>query len=129
MSKHALEAFTDTLRIELMIYGIDVVLIGPGPIKTPIWDKGAFLYDDKKIKQSVYNDAMLRFKKLVMKIVEKKAYPAEKIGRLVLHILTSTHPKARYAPIPEKLFAWVLPSLLPRRLRAKLIARYLHLMP
>ena len=39
MSKHALEAFSDTLRRELMIYGIDVIVIGPGAVATPIWDK------------------------------------------------------------------------------------------
>ena len=39
MSKHALEAFTDSLRRELMIYGIDVIAIGPGAVATPIWDK------------------------------------------------------------------------------------------
>jgi len=45
MSKHALEAFTDSLRRELMIYGIDVIAIGPGAVATPIWDK-AMLQDE-----------------------------------------------------------------------------------
>ena len=38
-SKHALEAVTDALRVELGIYGIEVVAIEPGPIRTPIWAK------------------------------------------------------------------------------------------
>ena len=38
-SKFALEGFTDAFRRELLIHNIDVVLIEPGPIKTPIWDK------------------------------------------------------------------------------------------
>ena len=38
-SKHALEGFTDALRRELMIHDLDVVLVQPGPIRTPIWDK------------------------------------------------------------------------------------------
>ena len=38
-SKFALEAFSDSLRRELLIYDIDVILIEPGPIKTAIWDK------------------------------------------------------------------------------------------
>ena len=39
MSKHALEAFSEALRRELMIYGIEVIAIGPGAVATPIWDK------------------------------------------------------------------------------------------
>src|SRR5215510_4870930 len=38
-SKHGLEGFSETLRRELMLYGIDVIIIGPGAIATPIWDK------------------------------------------------------------------------------------------
>ena len=38
-SKHALEAMSDSWRRELMIYGVDVIVIEPGSIDTPIWDK------------------------------------------------------------------------------------------
>ena len=37
-TKCALEAFSDVLRAELKIYGIPVVTINPGPVKTPIWE-------------------------------------------------------------------------------------------
>ena len=38
-SKHALEGLSDALRRELMLYGIDVILVEPGPVKTEIWNK------------------------------------------------------------------------------------------
>ena len=38
-SKHALEALADTLRVELRPFGIDVALVEPGTIRTPIWDE------------------------------------------------------------------------------------------
>ena len=38
-SKFAVEGFSDALRRELLLYGVDVILIEPGPIKTAIWDK------------------------------------------------------------------------------------------
>jgi NAD(P)-dependent dehydrogenase (short-subunit alcohol dehydrogenase family) len=42
-SKHALEAIADTLRIELRPFGVEVSLVQPGTIKTPIWTKSAAL--------------------------------------------------------------------------------------
>jgi NAD(P)-dependent dehydrogenase (short-subunit alcohol dehydrogenase family) len=42
-SKHALEALADTLRVELRPFGIDVSLVEPGTIRTPIWEKSAEL--------------------------------------------------------------------------------------
>ena len=39
-SKFALEAISDSLRRELRHLGVDVVVIEPGGVKTPIWDKG-----------------------------------------------------------------------------------------
>ena len=38
-SKFGLEGMSDALRRELIVYGVDVVLIEPGMIATPIWDK------------------------------------------------------------------------------------------
>jgi NAD(P)-dependent dehydrogenase (short-subunit alcohol dehydrogenase family) len=50
-SKHALEAIADTLRVELRPFGIEVSLVEPGTIRTPIWTKSAQLAD------SLANDA------------------------------------------------------------------------
>ncbi len=37
--KHAIEGLSESLRREFILFGIDVVIIGPGAVKTPIWDK------------------------------------------------------------------------------------------
>ncbi len=39
-SKHAVEGLSESLRRELMLFGIDVIIVAPGPVKTPIWSKG-----------------------------------------------------------------------------------------
>ena len=39
-SKHAVEALADALRVELRTSGVQVALIEPGSVATPIWDKG-----------------------------------------------------------------------------------------
>jgi short-subunit dehydrogenase len=46
----ALEGFSESLRRELMLYGIDVIIIGPGSVATPIWDKA------EKLDISLYSD-------------------------------------------------------------------------
>ena len=38
-SKHAIEGFSEGLRRELMLFGIDVIIVAPGAVKTPIWSK------------------------------------------------------------------------------------------
>ena len=50
-TKHAVEAISDAMRRELMRYGIDVIIIEPGPIQTEIWNKnkskdGVYKYQD-----------------------------------------------------------------------------------
>ena len=47
-SKHGLEGMSESLRRELMLYGIDVIIIGPGAVATPIWDKA------EQIDTSIY---------------------------------------------------------------------------
>ena len=45
-SKFALEGISDSLRRELHGQGVDVILIEPGGVKTPIWKKGNELADE-----------------------------------------------------------------------------------
>lgn len=46
MSKHAMEAFSDSLRRELRPWGIHVALLEPGTIATDIWQKGLTEFDE-----------------------------------------------------------------------------------
>src|SRR5262245_20603635 len=53
-SKHAIEGFAESLRRELMLFGIDVIIIAPGPVKTPIWSKGQEATDVSRYQNSPY---------------------------------------------------------------------------
>lgn len=120
MSKHALEAFTDSLRRELLMHGIDVVSVGPGPIKTPIWDKA----DDINAEQ--YEDTEYYSILLGMREKYKEmgdiGLPPEAVGELVKDILIGRQKKTRYAILRSKFLTWTLPRLMPKRMLDKIIA-------
>jgi len=114
MSKHALEAFTDGLRRELMIYGIDVIAIGPGAVATPIWDK-ADEVDDAPYANSDYAEPLKKFKRQFYEH-GRKGLPPEEIGEAIYLALTTPKPGARYAIDRNKFMNWTLPTLLPKRI-------------
>ncbi len=112
-SKHALESFSDGLRCELNLYGIDVIVIEPGAVRTPIWDK-AEEADPTPYVGTDYAESLSRFLKFFVESGRRGMEP-EVIGRAVLEALESERPKARY-PIPDRpIDGWLIPRLLPDR--------------
>ena len=120
MSKFGLEGFSEALRRELMIFGIDVVIIAPGPVKTAIWgkvDKTAMLarYDN-----SAYRSAFSRVIGFTEKL-ENAGCDPKVISERALSILTSVKPKTRYR-IDVQAKQNRLLALLPKRLADKMVA-------
>jgi NAD(P)-dependent dehydrogenase (short-subunit alcohol dehydrogenase family) len=124
--KHALEGLSESLRIELMLYGIDVIVVGPGAVATPIWDKG------EKEDIALYQDTeYARFAKRFQKYMVqhgRKGYPPEKVGEVVLHALITPRPRVRYAVVPGNFISRIIPQLLPKRVLDRIIARSLGFM-
>ena len=95
MSKFGLEGFSEALRRELMLFGIDVVVIAPGPIKTPIWEK--FDADDLLARAS--NSAFQKPLETMLKMtgkMEKSGYAPEVIANRALEIFQGKAAKTRY---------------------------------
>jgi len=126
-SKHALEGFSESLRRELMLYGIDVIIVGPGPIATPIWDKADEM-DFSIYQDTEYVEAIKRFQKYAIDS-GRNGYPPEKVGQVVLHALTTPNPRVRYAVVPGNPIVHILQELLPKRILDAIIARGLGLKP
>ena len=125
-SKFALEAFSDSLRRELMIYGVDVILIEPGPIKTAIWDKTPDPEDNEFIG-SDYESALERFYKLFIQM-GKKGLNADIIGNRVKSVLQDPSPAIRHVITPNRLINYTLPGIIPTRMYDKLIGKGLGLL-
>ncbi|MGF1545355.1 MAG: SDR family oxidoreductase [Parvularculaceae bacterium] len=120
MSKHALEAYGDALRREMILYGVDVVTVGPGSVKTPIWDK-ADAKDDADYADTAYAPLMRKLKEN-MKTVAENGLEPEAVGSLVRDILNGDKKKARYAIVKNPWLFWRLPRLLPTRLLDRILA-------
>ncbi len=111
-TKHALEGFSHSLRRELLIYGIDVIIVGPGAVKTPIWNKGINM---KKYMDTPYGKILERFAKGAKKGGEKGLSP-DQLANSIVRILESPSPKTRYAFLNEKIKNWKLPMLMSDRM-------------
>jgi short-subunit dehydrogenase len=106
-----------------MLYGIDVIIIGPGSVATPIWDK-AEAEDIGPYQGTDYVEALKRTQKYM--ITEgRKGYPPEKVGEIVLHALTTANPRVRYAVVPGNPIMLFIQSLLPKRMIDNIIAKNL----
>lgn len=123
-SKFALEGLSESLRRELMIYGVDVIIIAPGAIATPIWDK-ADAIDVTPYANTPYKAALDRVKTYMVEL-GRKGLPPERIGETVHTALTSPRPKTRYVVTPEPLTNW-LGNNMPKRLVDQQIAKSLGL--
>lgn len=126
-SKHALEGLAESLRRELMLFGIDVVLIGPGFVATPIWDK-AEQADTSGYDETPFAPAMRKFSAYMLEN-GRKGYPPERIAQAVLTAITTDKPRTRYPVVKGWVQNWLLPIVLPRRMIDRIMARELGLHP
>ncbi|MFQ5401352.1 MAG: SDR family oxidoreductase [Anaerolineae bacterium] len=121
-SKHALEAMSDALRRELMIYGIDVIVVEPGTVRTPIVRK--FADQVARFASTDYGQFLASVNATVEER-ERAAIPVDVISKTVRMALEQQRPKTRY-PIPRKRFSgWFLPRWLPDRWFDRIVARQL----
>jgi NAD(P)-dependent dehydrogenase (short-subunit alcohol dehydrogenase family) len=125
-SKFAIEGLSESLRRELMLFGIDVIIVAPGAVKTPIWGKAEEV-DISAYQNSPYFPALQKIRAFMLQL-GATGLPAEKIAEVVFAALTSPHPKVRYQITPDPLqqlaVAW-----LPKRMVDRIMAKRLGLMP
>jgi len=124
MSKYALEAMADSLRVELAPFGMHVSIIEPGTIATPIWSKPQRTVEEFPAEAAgLYGERVAKFRALAAKRASDAVPPAE-VAKAVEHALTAAKPKTRYVVGPDaKRRARV--QKLPDRLRDRLLTRFL----
>lgn len=124
-SKHGLEALSDSLRRELMLYGVDVIVIAPGNVVTPIWDKAEGRVSDYAC--SPYGPSYEAFCRFLIDDAKTKGIDPERISDATWRALTTRSPRARYVILSGGLRNWTLPRLLPSRLVDRIMSRMFRL--
>jgi NAD(P)-dependent dehydrogenase (short-subunit alcohol dehydrogenase family) len=101
MSKHAIEAYSDSLRRELMFLDIPVIKIQPGPFRTAMVESIEANFD-AAIVESEHFAAVLERVKDLAKDEEKSAHDPDVLAEVVENALTTSRPKAAYSVRPDK---------------------------
>jgi len=124
-SKFALEGMSDSLRRELMMYGIDVILIEPGPVKSEIWSKAPDI-DSNPFIGTDYEESLRTFYKEVFGKAND-ALDTDIIGNAIKNIIENSHPKTRYVYTKDKFKEFTLPGILPDRTLDRIMAKRLKI--
>lgn len=125
-SKFGLEGLSESLRRELLPFGVDVVVIAPGAVATPIWDKADEI-DTAAYAGTVYGPALERLRAYMLSL-GKSGLPPERIGEAVHTALTTAKPKVRYTITPQPL-QMLMADLLPKRTLDRIVGKRLGLLP
>ena len=123
-SKFALEGLSESLRRELMLFGIDVIIVAPGAVATPIWDK-AETVDVERYANTPFAAALTKVRDYMITSGRKGLKP-EKLGRAVWRALTIANPKTRYTVTPDRMQNFMV-NTLPKRMVDRTIAGRLGL--
>jgi NAD(P)-dependent dehydrogenase (short-subunit alcohol dehydrogenase family) len=124
VSKFALEGMSEALRRELMLFGVDVVVIAPGAVKTPIWSKGLGM-EEARYTQGPFAVPLGKMRKLVRNKAHIGLEP-QVIARGVHRALTTARPEVRRVMTPEPVLHFLL-NHLPKRMVDRMFAKMLAL--
>jgi len=123
-SKHALEGWSESLRMELNALGIKVVLVEPGAFQTDIWTRGAVMGEQATKETSPNIQRSLRMRSAVEKL--PKADPIV-VAQLIVAIAQNPHPKLRYLVGRDAKMQLALKRILPWKWHEKLVVNFLKI--
>ena len=99
-SKHAVEAFSESLRRELKPYGIKVIIVAPGSVSTPIWKEVKKQKDQNKYHKTRYG---ILFKKILnsLESFDQNSLSMKQLTSIIIKSIEIKNPKIRYNPTKD----------------------------
>jgi NAD(P)-dependent dehydrogenase (short-subunit alcohol dehydrogenase family) len=129
-SKHAVEALTDALRLELAPWGLHVSVVEPGVVATPIWDKGIREMDAGLARMPAGGleryDVLIRAFRQLLSGASRRGVTPDAVAKRVEHALTARRPPHRYLVGTDARLRLAAQTILPRRWMDALILRVLR---
>jgi NAD(P)-dependent dehydrogenase (short-subunit alcohol dehydrogenase family) len=127
-SKFALEAVSDSLRRELLPQGVDVIVIEPGAVKTPIWRKGNELADELQRQapaeaEQLYGPLVEGMRRQTVKIEQKTGIEPREVAEVIGRALCAKRPRTRYLVGTDAKLRASVAKVLPDRLMDRAILR------
>jgi short-subunit dehydrogenase len=129
-SKFALEAISDSLRRELLPHGVDVIVIEPGGVKTPIWRKGNETADAIQEgmppeAQQLYGPMVETLRKESVKIAQESGIEPRAVAEVIGRALTSKRPRTRYLVGTDAKIRASVAKVMPDRMMDRAIVKQL----
>ena len=129
-SKFALEAISDSLRRELLPHGVDVIVIEPGGVKTPIWGKGNETADQIQEgmppeAQQLYGPMIEALRRETVKISENTGIEPREVAEVIGRALTAKKPRTRYLVGREAKIRGAAAKVMPDRMMDRGIVKQL----
>ena len=129
-SKFGLEGLSDSLRRELRSHDVDVILVEPGGVKTPIWNKAEALADDMledvpPEAERLYGKQIEAVRAGTQRIARETGSEPIAVAEVIGEALTADRPRARYLVGRDAKMRAVMSRVLPDRVMDRMIARAL----
>jgi NAD(P)-dependent dehydrogenase (short-subunit alcohol dehydrogenase family) len=119
-SKFGVEGFSEALRLELMPFGIDVVVVAPGSVESSIWDKADAL-DQKRYDATPWR-SIFHSVSTQLRDERPRALPADAIGRKVYAAAFAARPRRRYTVARGAWWMWPLIRIMPQGMLERVLA-------
>jgi NAD(P)-dependent dehydrogenase (short-subunit alcohol dehydrogenase family) len=129
-SKFALEAISDSLRREVGRFGIQVSVVEPGGVATPIWDKGleaadSLLEQSRTEVEALYGDLIAAMRAEAERLA-RDGLPPDAVAKVIGDALTARRPRTRYLVGRDAKLRARIAAMLPDRAFDSLVARALR---
>lgn len=122
-SKFAVEGLSEALRVELLPYGVYVVLVEPGTFKTDIFDKNRRTAERAHDPSSPYITSTRTMEAMVEKLLARSTADPADVARVIARAATAKRPRLRYLVGRDARTEAAAKTLLPSRVFERLVLR------